>query len=93
MEAMTPQELNLNALGSLEREIVTLISEITEIEEQDVWAAREAHFFEDMEIDSLLALEILASIEKKYGVEVPEERLPEITTLMNTIVLVRSLLS
>ena len=42
---------------------------------------RDANFFKDLEIDSLLALEILALIEKKFKVQIPEEKLVDITSL------------
>ncbi len=85
------QEIVLPPIDSLEYEITVLVAGITELGKAEIWASRDAHFFKDMEIDSLLALEILATIEKKYSLEVPEERLTEITTLTSTINLVRSL--
>jgi len=38
-----------------------------------------------MGLDSLLALEILAMIEKKYKVRIPEEKLADMTSLQQTI--------
>ena len=43
-------------------------------------------------MDSLLALEILALIEKKYRIQIPEDRLPDITTLNQTIELALDIL-
>jgi len=91
-EVMTQQETALPSIDSLEYEITTITAGIIELDITEIWAKRDAHFFKDMEIDSLLALEILASVEKRYQIEVPEERLSEITTLTGTIELVRSLL-
>jgi acyl carrier protein len=45
-----------------------------------------------LEIDSLLALEILALIEKKFKVQIPEEKLVDITSLNATIEMTRSTL-
>lgn len=78
-------------VDSLEYEITTITAGITELDSAEIWARRDEHFFKEMEIDSLLALEILATIEKQYHIEVPEERFPEITTLTNIINLVQSL--
>lgn len=50
-------------------------------------------FFKDLEIDSLLALEILALIEKKFKVQIPEEKLVDITSLSATIDLTKSVLA
>lgn len=87
----TQQEMVLPPAGSLEYEITVLTAGITELDDTEIWANRDAHFFKDMQIDSLLALEILATVEKKYHIEVPEERLAEITSLTRTVELVRSL--
>ena len=65
-------------------EITDIVKEIIEMDEFDP----DANFSEDLEVDSLLALEILATIEKKYKIEVPEERIAEVTTLNETIDLV-----
>jgi len=43
----------------------------------------DARFTEDLGVDSMLALEIIAGIEKKYKVIIPEEEIPKIRTLNN----------
>ena len=53
---------------------------------------KRCRFFKDLEIDSLLALEILALIEKKFKVQIPEEKLVDITSLNATIEMTRSTL-
>lgn len=73
----------------LEREITSIVAEITEMDEAELWENRDKHFMEELEIDSMLALEILADLEKKYRIEVPEEDLLDITSLTATINLVR----
>ena len=90
-EATAQRKVVLPPTESLEYEIAIITAGITELDIDEIWARRDAHFFKDMEIDSLLALEILATLEKKYHIEVPEERLTEITSLSRTIELVESL--
>jgi acyl carrier protein len=90
-EAITHQDLVLPPVDSLEYKITVITSAIIEMDSAKIWKKRNAHFFKDMEIDSLLALEILASVEKQFQIEVPEERFQEITTLTNIINLVHSL--
>jgi acyl carrier protein len=41
----------------------------------------------------MMALEILASIEKKFKIVIPEESLPKLTTLNQTLTLVKEILS
>ncbi len=77
---------------NIEKEITSIVAEVTELEEDEIWEKRDADFFKDLEIDSLLALEILALLEKKYKIQVPEEKLVDITSLNATITMTRSIL-
>jgi len=63
-------------------EIRKLIAEIVERDEEEI--SDEANFVEDLGMDSMMALEILAAIEKKYKVQIPEEKLMKITNLRQT---------
>lgn len=74
----------------LEREITTIVAEIIEMEEDDLWSKREAHFVNELGVDSMLALEMLAVLEKKYKIAIPEENILDLTSLDSTIALVRS---
>ncbi|MGF1663943.1 MAG: acyl carrier protein [Kineosporiaceae bacterium] len=50
----------------------------------DVDAAQltdDAHFMDDLGIDSLMALEVMVVLERQYGVKLDESRLKEITCL------------
>ncbi len=80
------------SVENLEKDITAIVAEVTELEESEIWEKRDADFFKDLEIDSLLALEILALIEKKYKVQIPEEKLVDITSLNATIEMTRSTL-
>ena len=80
------------SVENLEKDITAIVAEVTELEEIEIWEKRDADFFKDLEIDSLLALEILALIEKKFKVQIPEEKLVDITSLNATIEMTRSTL-
>ena len=80
------------SVENLEKDITAIVAEVTELDENEIWEKRDADFFKDLEIDSLLALEILALIEKKYKVQIPEEKLVDITSLNATIEMTRSTL-
>ncbi|MDP2922960.1 MAG: acyl carrier protein [Candidatus Omnitrophota bacterium] len=43
----------------------------------------DSRFAEDLGIDSMMALEVVASIEKKYKVVIPEAEIPKIRSLEN----------
>ena len=80
------------SVENLEKDITAIVAEVTELDETEIWEKRDADFFKDLEIDSLLALEILALIEKKFKVQIPEEKLVDITSLNATIEMTRSTL-
>ncbi|MEV4702001.1 acyl carrier protein [Actinoplanes sp. NPDC049316] len=46
--------------------------------------ADDAHFADDLEVDSLLALEITVRLEREYGVRLDEAELPSVTSLQAT---------
>ena len=76
---------------NLEKELRSVISEIVEVEGEKI--TPEANFVEDLGMDSMMALEILASIEKKYKLKIPEENLTKITNLKQVVELVDGFLS
>ena len=75
----------------LENELRVLIAEIVELEPGKITPT--ANFVEDLGMDSMMALEILASIEKKYKLRIPEENLPKISDLTKTIEIVNKFLN
>lgn len=77
----------------IEKGVTSIVAEVTELDEKEIWDKRDANFFKDLEIDSLLALEILALIEKKFKVQIPEEKLVDITSLSATIDLTKAVLT
>lgn len=83
---MSAEKANID----VEKDIRALVAEILETEPEEVQI--DAHFVKDLGMDSMMALEILAGIEKKYRVAIPEEMLPKFTDLRTTVNLVRDLL-
>ena len=71
----------------LEHEIKTMIAEIAEVEEEEIKG--ELSFVEDLGFDSMMALEILAKLEKQYKIKIPEEELTKLANLNQTIELVQ----
>jgi len=71
----------------LENEIKKLVSKIIKIPEEKI--DPNANLFYDLGVDSLLGVEILAGLDKKYGLNIPEDRLKNIATLNDIINLVK----
>ena len=75
------------AIINLEQEIKMLITEIIELDPSQI--EPDANLVEDLGMDSMMALEILAALEKKYKIRIPEEELPKITTVNGAIALAK----
>jgi acyl carrier protein len=74
----------------LESELRSLIAEIVEIEPEKI--TPEANFVEDLGMDSMMALEILSDIEKKYKIQIPEENLHKLKNLREAVKLTKTYL-
>ena len=61
---------------TLKAELREIIVEVTEVEE-----IPEETTFADLGIDSMMAIEIVADIEKKYDLTIEEDELPELVHL------------
>jgi acyl carrier protein len=73
--------------ANVEQEVRDLIADIIEIPANKI--DPDANLVEDLGMDSMMALEILAALEKKYKIKIPEEDLPKITTVSRATELAR----
>ena len=78
-------------MPDIEADIRKLVAEILEVEPQEI--NETAHFVKDLGMDSMMALEILAGIEKMYRIVIPEEMLPKFTSLKETVRIVKEIKS
>lgn len=60
-----------------------IVAEVAEIDE-----VPDTTPFKDLGIDSMMAIEIIADVERTYKVKVPEDELQEVTDLMSVAKLV-----
>ena len=72
---------------TLEQDVKSLIADILEMEPEQI--DPDAHLVEDLGMDSMMALEILATMEKRFKIKIPEDDLPKITTLNGAIALAK----
>ena len=65
----------------MRKELRTMIAELIEVDE----FADDEHFVRDLGVDSMMALEMVSRIEKRYRVRIPEEALREIATFNDVV--------
>ena len=82
-------------MADVKRDVATdlreLVATILEVEPDTI--DEQASFVKDLGMDSMMALEILASIEKKYKIIIPEETLAKFTSLSQTVKIVQEMLN
>lgn len=76
---------------NVEKEIISILSEISGVDESDIKA--ETDLAKELDIDSIKAIEITVAIEKKFKISVRDEDVPKIMTLRQAVELVGQLLA
>jgi acyl carrier protein len=71
--------MNSADIQSTIRDLIKEIAEDMEISEEKI--TDDAHFINDMGLDSMALLEVLATMEKKFGITIPETEFPNIVTI------------
>lgn len=74
-----------------ERDVIAIISEVSGVNEEEI--IPETKFYEDLDIDSIKAIEITVALEKKFKISIRDEDVPAITTVKEAIEIVEQLLN
>ena len=72
----------------VKQEVREMVAEIGEIDEAEI--RDDASFTDDLGLDSMMALEIVAMIEKKYKIRIAEEEITKINSLENVFKLLEN---
>jgi len=75
--------------NNINNEIISIISEVSGVEEEQI--TLESHLANDLEIDSIKAIEIIVAIEKKYKISIRDEDVSQITSVQQIFNLVDTL--
>ena len=77
--------------GQIREEIKTLIARVTEREPDEI--LDEAHYMEELGVDSLMAMEVMIAIDKKFKIDIPEDEFNHATNVNASVALVEKWLS
>ena len=69
--------------NDLEKEIISIISDVSGFDVEEI--TLETNLANDLEIDSIKAIEITVAIEKKYKISIRDEDIPNIITVKDSI--------
>ena len=75
----------------IEKKIRAIIAEISELDEEEI--RPESNFYEDLEIDSIKAIEIAVALEKTFGISVRDEDVSNVQTVKQSVELVKNSLA
>ena len=78
-------------MADLEWEIRAMVSKIIKVDETTI--DPNANIFTEYGVDSLLGVEILAGLDKKYGLDIPEQKIREIKTLNDITRIAREMIA
>ena len=67
-------------------EVIKMVAEITEREPEEI--SDTALFIDDLGIDSLMAIEMLVAMDKKYKIRIPEEEFGKIKNVQDAVAVV-----
>ena len=70
----------------IRKEVINLVAEITEREPEEI--SDTALFIDDLGIDSLMAIEMLVAMDKKYKIHIPEEEFGKIKNVQDAVAMV-----
>ena len=76
---------------NIESEILSIISEVSGADEEEV--KLDSNLINDLEIDSIKAIEIAVAVEKKYKISIRDEDIPKIVTPRQIVELTQKLLA
>ena len=79
MEAITAEHIR--------DEVKKLIAEVTEREPEEITDT--ALFAEELGVDSLMAMEVMVAVDKKYKINIPEDEFAKIKNVNDTVVVVQ----
>lgn len=71
--------MDQESIKTVVRDLITEMAEDIELDKEKI--TDDAHFIKDMGFDSMALLEVLATMEKKFGVSIPESEFPNIVTI------------
>lgn len=75
----------------VEKEVISIIAEISGAEEKDI--TPDTKLNEELEIDSIKAIEITVALEKKFKITIRDEDVPNIATVGQAVEQVTKILA
>jgi acyl carrier protein len=73
--------------NEIRAEVKNLVARVTERETNEI--PDDAHFMDQLGVDSLMAMEIMIAVDRKFGIDIPEEEFNKATNVNESVALVQ----
>jgi len=83
---MSPAATTTFTSEQIRTEIKKLIARVTEREPDEI--PDNAHYMEELGVDSLMAMEVMIAVDKKFKIDIPEEDFNKATNVNESVKLV-----
>jgi acyl carrier protein len=83
----------MKEIGDIELFVVQAIAEVTQLPPESVWDKHGENVFREFGLDELLALDLVETLEHRYRIELPVDRIDELVSVDGAAALVREILS
>lgn len=80
-----------NIPDNLEEELRQIIAEVIEIEPEKI--TLDARFVDDLDMDSVKAVELVVAIEQKFKIRIRDKEIPKIATLRHAVNFAKEILT
>jgi len=77
-------------MKQFDEDVIGVVADLIKIQPAKI--QKTSRFVQDLGVDSIVAAEILSTLEEKYNIEIPEEKMKELFTVQDLISYVHSLL-
>lgn len=77
--------------NNIKQEVISIISDVSGFDVEEI--TLEMNLANDLEIDSIKAIEITVAIEKKYKISIRDEDIPNIITVKDAVEAAKNLIA
>ena len=79
-------EITTYSAEQIRAEIKKLIANVTEREPDEI--PDTAHYMDELGVDSLMAMEVMIAVDRKFGVDIPEEEFNKASNVNESVAMV-----
>ncbi|OHD67799.1 MAG: hypothetical protein A2W19_13340 [Spirochaetes bacterium RBG_16_49_21] len=80
-------------LVDVKEKLMSIVTEILEVDRSVIEGKEDVNLFKELDVDSLLALEIIANVETKYNIKIEDEEIETLVSFNKMLEMVKNKLN